>query len=96
VEKRGGMRCCANKGSKYIASWSCDKVKIRCIGKIEDTIYMAKTGKVDRVRIMNKFSDKSKRIVASPKLDKVSEKEQSEFQEGQSVELLIGDRTDIG
>ena len=57
---------------------------------------MAKTGKVDRVRIMNKFSDKSKRIVASPKLDKVSDKEQSEFQEGQSVELLIGDRTDIG
>ena len=45
---------------------------------------------------MNKYSDKSRRIVASPKLDKVTDKEQIEFQEGQSVELLIGDRTDIG
>ena len=57
---------------------------------------MAKTGKVNRVRITDKFSDKSKRIVASPKVDKAPDKEQAEFQEGQSVELLIGDRTDIG
>jgi len=57
---------------------------------------MAKTEKVDRVRIMNNVSDKNKRIVASPKVDKAPDKEQAEFQEGQSVELLIGDRTDIG
>jgi len=57
---------------------------------------MAKIGKVDRVRFMNKLSDKGKRVVASPNVDKAADKEQAEFQEGQSVELLIGDKTDIG
>jgi predicted RNA-binding protein (virulence factor B family) len=43
-----------------------------------------------------KLPDKRKRIAASPKPDKVPDKGQVEFQEGQSVELLIGDRTEIG
>ncbi len=57
---------------------------------------MAKTGRVNRVRVIKKISDKSNRAVASPKLVKLPDKGQVEFQEGQSVELLICDRTDIG
>jgi predicted RNA-binding protein (virulence factor B family) len=57
---------------------------------------MVKTGKVNRVRIISKSSDKGKRVIVSPKPDKFHDKEQVEFQEGQSVELLIGDRTEIG
>ncbi len=45
---------------------------------------------------MKKIANKSNRVVAPPKLDKSSDKVQDEFQEGQSVELLICDRTDIG
>jgi predicted RNA-binding protein (virulence factor B family) len=57
---------------------------------------MAKTEKISRVRNSNKSSDKSTRVVASPKLDKFPDTGQVEFQDGQSVELLIGDRTEIG
>ena len=57
---------------------------------------MAKTGKAKRVRVIRKLDDKSDRIVASPKLDKFPDKGQVEFQEGQSVELLICERTNIG
>ena len=57
---------------------------------------MAKTGEVNRVKVINKLSDKNNRNVASPKLDKSPDKGQVEFQEGQSVKLLICDRTDIG
>ena len=48
------------------------------------------------MRAIKKIADKSNPIVASPKLDKSPDKGQDEFQEGQSVELLICDRTDIG
>ncbi len=57
---------------------------------------MAKTGKLKRVRVIKKSDDKSNHVVAAPKLDKLPDKGQVEFQEGQSVELLICDRTDIG
>jgi uncharacterized protein len=43
-----------------------------------------------------KLADKRNRIVASPGLDKFHNEGHVEFQEGQSVELLICDRTDIG
>ncbi|RJQ20601.1 MAG: GntR family transcriptional regulator [Nitrospiraceae bacterium] len=42
------------------------------------------------------LDDRSRRIVASSKLDKFLDKQPVEFQEGQSVELLIYDRTDLG
>jgi uncharacterized protein len=58
--------------------------------------YMAKTGKADRERAVKKPSDKDRRSVASPKQDKYYDAGPAELQEGQSVELLIGDRTDIG
>ena len=58
--------------------------------------YMEKTGKVDRVRAVKKLSDKRNRTVDSPKPEMVIDNELAEFQEGQSVELLIGDRTEIG
>jgi predicted RNA-binding protein (virulence factor B family) len=57
---------------------------------------MAKTEEANRVKVINKLSDKSNRNVASPKLDKSPEKGQVKFQEGQGVELLICDRTNIG
>jgi predicted RNA-binding protein (virulence factor B family) len=57
---------------------------------------MAKTGKAHRARDVKRLADKSSRIVASAKLDKSPEKGQAEFQAGQSVELVICDRTDIG
>lgn len=55
-----------------------------------------KKGKADRMRVIKKLADKSNRSVASPKLDKFRDEGQVEFQEGQGVELLICDRTDIG
>jgi predicted RNA-binding protein (virulence factor B family) len=58
--------------------------------------YMEKTGKINGERIVKKLSDKRNRTVASPKPDKFPDKEQAEFREGQSVELLICDRTEIG
>ena len=57
---------------------------------------MAKIEKTKRVKVTKKIADKSNRIVASPKLDKFPDKGQVGFQEGQSVELLICERTDIG
>jgi hypothetical protein len=45
---------------------------------------------------IKKIADKRSRIVAPPKLEKVPDKGHVEFEEGQSVELLICDRTDIG
>jgi len=42
------------------------------------------------------IDDRSSRIVASSKLDKFLDKRPVEFQEGQSVELLICDQTEIG
>jgi predicted RNA-binding protein (virulence factor B family) len=42
------------------------------------------------------LDDRSSRIVASSKLDKFLDKQPVQFQEGQSVELLICDRTELG
>ncbi|MGE5301558.1 MAG: hypothetical protein ACM3MB_11475 [Acidobacteriota bacterium] len=58
--------------------------------------YMEKTGKVDRVRAVKKLFDKKNSIVASPKPHEFPDKELVELQEGQSVELLICERTEIG
>ncbi len=58
--------------------------------------YMAKKGKVDREKVVRKPFDKGRRSVASAKPDGYSDEGPSELQEGQSVELLIGGRTDIG
>jgi len=57
---------------------------------------VANTGKAKSVRVIKKLTDKSNRIAASPQLDKLPDKGRVEFQEGQSVELSICDRTDIG
>jgi predicted RNA-binding protein (virulence factor B family) len=57
---------------------------------------MAKIEKTKRERAVKKLADKSNRIIASPELDKFPDKGQVEFQEGQSVELLISDRTELG
>lgn len=57
---------------------------------------MEKSGKVDRVKAVKRLSDKRNRTVASPEQHKVIDKEQTEFEEGQSVELLICERTEIG
>jgi hypothetical protein len=57
---------------------------------------MAKTGKVGREKVTEKLADKSSRAAASPKVNTLSDKGPAEFQEGQSVDLLICDRTDIG
>jgi predicted RNA-binding protein (virulence factor B family) len=58
--------------------------------------YMAKRERVDRKRSAKKLSDKVERIAAPPKSDRVPDEGPAEFQEGQSVELVISDRTDIG
>ncbi len=58
--------------------------------------YMEKTGKVDRARAVKKLSDKRNGTSDSPKPEMVIDKGLAEFQEGRSVELLIGDRTEIG
>jgi predicted RNA-binding protein (virulence factor B family) len=50
----------------------------------------------DREKAVKKPSDKDRRSVASPKQDKCYDDGPAELQEGQSAELLIGDRTDIG
>lgn len=55
-----------------------------------------KTRNVNRVRGIRKLADKSYRITSSPELDKLPDDGRVEFQEGQSVELVIYDRTDIG
>ena len=57
---------------------------------------MAKTEKTKRERAVKKRADKSNRIIASPELDKFPDKGQVEFQEGQSVELLISNQTELG
>jgi uncharacterized protein len=57
---------------------------------------MARTEKINREKVINKLPDKSSRSAATPKFDKSPDKEQVEFQEGQSVELLICDQTDLG
>jgi predicted RNA-binding protein (virulence factor B family) len=57
---------------------------------------MAKIEKTQRKRAVKKLTDKSNRIFASPEMDKFPDKGQVEFQEGQSVELLIRDRTELG
>ena len=54
------------------------------------------TEKVNRGQGVKKPAKESSHIAASPKLDEISDKGQAEFQEGQSVELLICDLTDIG
>jgi predicted RNA-binding protein (virulence factor B family) len=58
--------------------------------------YIPKSGKADRARVIKKLAGQSTRIDASPKSDKFPDKGLPEFQEGQSVELLICDRTDVG
>ena len=55
-------------------------------------LYIPKKEKVSRVKATKKPADESNRIVASPELDKLPDKGPSEFQEGQSVELIISDR----
>ncbi len=57
---------------------------------------MPVTGKADRVGFMKKRAHKGDRTAASPKPEKFPDKGQAEFQEGQSVELLICDRTEMG
>ncbi len=52
--------------------------------------------KAGRGRIMGRLSDKRDRNAAPPMVDKHSDEGPAEFQEGQGVKLLIGDRTDIG
>lgn len=47
-------------------------------------------------RVTKKPADEGDSNVALPVSDKIPDKQPSEFQEGQSVELLIGDLTDIG
>src|SRR5512144_2586554 len=54
------------------------------------------TVNVNRVRGIRKLDDKSYRITSSPELDKLPNDGRVEFQEGQSVELVICDWTDIG
>jgi uncharacterized protein len=54
------------------------------------------TGKVHRTGATKKLADESRRIVAPQKPDEVPDKEQAEFREGQSVELLICELTEIG
>jgi predicted RNA-binding protein (virulence factor B family) len=55
-----------------------------------------KTEKVDRRGVGRKLSDKRSCIAVPPQLDGVADKGPVEFQEGQGVELLICDRTDMG
>ncbi|MBI5639592.1 MAG: hypothetical protein HZA17_04115 [Nitrospirae bacterium] len=57
---------------------------------------MARKVRAKRVRVRRNLADKGGSIVASPKLDRLPDEGQAEFQEGQSVELLICDQTDIG
>lgn len=59
-------------------------------------LYIPKKEKVSRVKATKKLDDESTRIVDSPKLDKLPDKGQAEFQEGQSVGLMICDRTALG
>lgn len=59
-------------------------------------LYIPKTEKAKSVRAIKKPADESSLIVASPESDNLPDKEQAEFQEGQSVELLICDLTDLG
>lgn len=58
--------------------------------------YTAKTGKTDRGRADRRLARRGGRIIAIPKVDEYSQEEPGEFQEGQCVELRIGDRTEIG
>jgi predicted RNA-binding protein (virulence factor B family) len=53
-------------------------------------------GKVNRERVVKIPPDKRKRGAASLKLNKYPDKEQVDFRDGQRVELLICDRTEIG
>jgi predicted RNA-binding protein (virulence factor B family) len=59
-------------------------------------LYIPKKEKVNRDKVIKKPGDESTIVIASPELDKPPAKGQAEFQEGQSVELLIGNQTDIG
>mgnify|MGYP001584427426 CR=1 FL=1 len=59
-------------------------------------LYIPKKEKAKSVRAIKKPADESSLIAASPESDKFPDKGQSEFQEGQSVELLICDLTDLG
>jgi uncharacterized protein len=59
-------------------------------------LYIPKKEKSDGEKIIKKPAKESGRILALPESDKIPDKEPSQFHEGQSVELLIGDRTDIG
>jgi len=58
--------------------------------------YTEKTGRGTREGVVKKLSDKRNNAVASPKPEKFPDKGQAEFQEGQSVGLLICERTEIG
>jgi uncharacterized protein len=54
------------------------------------------TEKDESVPDLKKLAKESSHIVASPKSGEIPDKRQSEFQEGQSVELLICELTEIG
>jgi predicted RNA-binding protein (virulence factor B family) len=57
---------------------------------------MAETGRPGRRRVSKKGGGKSGHIVASRESGRLSDTGTVEFQEGQSVELLISSRTEIG
>jgi predicted RNA-binding protein (virulence factor B family) len=57
---------------------------------------MPETGRSGRTRVVKKGTVKSGRIVASRESDGLSDTVTVEFQEGQSVELLISSRTEVG
>ena len=57
---------------------------------------MPKAEKAERVRGTRRLAAESNRTVASPEPHRFSDNEQPEFHEGQSVELLIREQTDIG
>jgi len=58
-------------------------------------LHIPKTEKTDRVRVTRRLADESSRNVASSESD-FPDKGRVEFQEGQGVELLICEQTDIG
>lgn len=59
-------------------------------------LYIPKKEGVNREKAINKPAEEGTRIADSPRLSKKPDKEQSGFQEGQGVALLICDRTELG
>lgn len=57
---------------------------------------MEKKEKIYRGRVSKIRFDEKNRIAATPNVDRLPDMQQTDFQEGQGVELLICERTDIG